>query len=75
MIKAYSSTDLSCLRFIPSTCIHREKPSPESKITLIVTYLSHPDNGYQLVKARRSDMKKHLKDSWSEDHLSFLELI
>tara|TARA_E500000331_G_C17253555_1_gene712176 strand:- start:507 stop:2183 length:1677 start_codon:yes stop_codon:yes gene_type:complete len=73
--KAYSSTDISSLRFIPSTCIHREKPSSESKITLIVTYLSHPDNGYQLVKSRRSDMQKYLKDSWAEDHLSFLELI
>ena len=70
-----SNADISSLRFIPSTCIHREKPSSESKITLIVTYLSHPDNGYQLVKSRRSDMQKHLKDSWAEDHLSFLELI
>ena len=75
MKKIYSSIDLSNLKFIPSTCIHRELPSPESKITLIVTYLSHPDYGYKMFKARRDDVSNKFIDNWTEDHLSFIELI
>ncbi len=70
-----SSIDISNLRFIPSTCIHRERPSPESKITLIVTYLSHPDNGYHFFKAKRDVVSNKLIDKWTEDHLSFIDLI
>ena len=75
MNKNYSSIDISNLKFIPSNCIHRERPSSESKTTLIVTYLSHPDNGYKLFKARRDDVSNKLIDRWTEDHLSFIELI
>ena len=73
--RAYSSTKLSNLRFIPTTCIHRELASNETKITLIVTFLSHPEFGFNRPKANLYDLNSKIKYEWEADYLSFIEPI
>ena len=72
---SYSSINIKDLNFIPSNCIHREVPSLDHKITLIVTYLSHPDFGFGTPHACRGDLLSKIHDRWSEEHLSFFKPI
>ena len=70
--RRYSSTNIQSIQLIPTNCIHRELPSLESKITLIVTYLSHPDFGFNHPIMRQRDINKIKADPWKSNHISFI---
>ena len=55
--RKYTSLDLSDMDLIPTNAIHRELPSLETRLTLIVTYLSHRDYGTSSPRSRQSDLK------------------
>ena len=70
LYKSYTSVDISNLRIIPTNTIHREQPSNETRLNLIITYLSHPDYGLSHPNALLNQLKLRSIDDWTTNHLS-----
>ena len=71
--KEYSSNDITNLLLIPTNTIHREQPCHETRLNLIITYLSHPDYGSNKPLCALSELKSRKIDDWTNHHLAFFQ--